>query len=212
MKISAIVLAAGQSTRMGMIKLLLDLDGGTIVERVVNVLLRSKVDEVIVVVGYEGDRVRRRFLGKDVQVVYNRDYHEGMAASIREGLRHIDQTAHGVLIALGDHPLMTADTIDKLIDTYRKADKGIVCPTYEGKRGHPVIFNFKRYGEALSSLRGDVGGRAVVEAHGDDLFEFTVDSPGVIRDVDVWEEYQKIKRQITAKSDRNKGSNDKGKD
>lgn len=203
MKISAILLAAGQSKRMGTNKLLLDIGGQALVERVVKVLLRSKVDSVIVVAGFEWKRVRQRLWTKGVRVVYNRQYREGMAASIREGLRHIDQGSHGVLIVLADHPFITSDTIDQLIDAYRGSQKGIVCPTYQGKRGHPVIFNLERYGKALSQLKGDIGGRAVIEAHRDDLLEFAIDSPGVIRDIDVWEDYDEFRTLLAEESDRN---------
>lgn len=201
MKISAIVLAGGQSTRMGTNKLLLDLGGQTLVERVVSVLLGSQVDHVIVVVGFEWERVREQLKEKDVQVVYNRQYPEGMAASIREGLRHIDPGTHGVLIALADHPLLTSDVIDQLIDAYRETRKGIVCPTFEAKRGHPVIFNLAKYGKALSQLKGDIGGRVVIETHRDDLLEFAVDSPAVIRDIDSWEDYEQLRRLIAEESD-----------
>lgn len=190
MKISAIVLAAGQSRRIGINKLLLDIGGETLVERVVNVLLRSQVDEVIVVVGFDWKSVQSRLRREDVRVVYNRRYREGMAASIREGLRYVAQDSHGVLIVLADHPLLTSQLIDQLIDAYRKTRKGIVCPTYEGNRGHPVIFNLKKYGKPLSQLKGDIGGREVIGAHRDDLLEFAVDSPGVIRDIDSWEDYE----------------------
>ncbi|NIQ38629.1 MAG: NTP transferase domain-containing protein [Proteobacteria bacterium] len=193
MKISAVVLAAGQSTRIGMNKLLLDLGGETVLERVVDALLASRVDRVIVVVGYEGERVRQRLRGRDVFVIHNPEYHEGMAASIREGLKHIDPGSHGVLIALGDQPLMSSGTIDQIVDAYRNTRKGIVCPTHRGKRGHPVIFNLKKYEKALLMLRGDIGGKKIIETHGDDLLEIAVDSPGVVSDIDLWEDYEKVK-------------------
>jgi len=202
MEISAILLAAGQSTRMRTNKLLLDMGGVSLVERVVDVLLRTQVDRVIVVVGFEGERVRERLWRKDVRVVYNRHYREGMGASIREGIRHIDQGSHGVLIALADHPLLTSNTIDQLLEAYRNTRKGIVCPTYGGKRGHPVIFNVEKYEKALSQLKGDIGGRAVIESHQDDLLEIPVDSPGVIRDIDLWEDYRESERFIAQESGR----------
>ncbi len=180
--------------------------GQTLVERIVEVLLRSKVDEVLVVAGFEWERVRDCLRGKDVQVVRNRQYREGMAASIRAGLRHIDQGSKGVLIVLADHPFMEAATIDQLVDAYGKSSKGIVCPTYAGERGHPVIFDLEKYGKPLSLLRGDVGGRSVIEAHGDDLLELAVDSPGVIRDIDVWEDYEASRRLMAHEWDGNKGS------
>lgn len=202
MKISAIVLAAGQSTRMGVNKLLLDMGGETLVERIVNVLLRSQIDRLVVVAGFEWERVWQQLRRKNVHVVYNRRYREGMAASIREGLRHLDQGTHAVLIALADHPLLTSDVIDQLIEAYRKTQKGIVCPAYGGKRGHPVIFDLEKYGKPLSELRGDVGGRAVIETHPDDVLEFAVDSPAVIRDIDFWEDYEESRKLMADRADR----------
>jgi molybdenum cofactor cytidylyltransferase len=194
MKISAIVLAAGESRRMGTNKLLLDVGGQALVERVVNALLRSAVDRVIVVAGFERQSVQQLFKRQDVRVVYNRQYQEGMASSIREGLRHLSPDDHGVLIALADHPFLRSQIVDRLIETYRKTRRGIVCPTYQGKRGHPVVFNVKRYAEPLSRLQGDIGGRTVIEAHEEDVVEVAVDSPAVIMDIDSWEDYKESLR------------------
>jgi molybdenum cofactor cytidylyltransferase len=200
MKISAILLAAGESKRMGSNKLLLDLGGQILVERVVDVLLRSLVDEVVVVAGFEWESVRWHLRRKGVRVIYNPQYREGMAASIREGLRHIDPDSHGVLIALADHPLLMPDTVDRLIHVYWHTRKGIVCPTHRGQRGHPVIFNLKKYGQGLSKLKGDIGGKAIIMAHRDDLLEYPVDSPGVITDIDVWQDYEECVRLIAEES------------
>jgi len=196
MGISAILLAAGQSKRLGANKLLLDVAGEALVERVVNVLLQSRVDEILVVVGFEAERVRRRLQGKPIRLVLNRHYREGMASSLRVGVRHVDPSAHGVLVALADHPWLTSETVDRLIDAYRGTSKGIVCPTYRGMRGHPVIFNGERYRGPLSKMRGDIGGRPLIEGHRDDLLEVPVDSPGVIRDIDFWEDYHKARKTI----------------
>ena len=200
--VTAILLAAGQSKRMGTNKLLLEVGEKTLVERMVDVLSKSRVDRIIVVVGFEADRVRERLAGRDVDVVFNHQYREGMAGSIRAGLRWIGRGSNGVLIALADHPLLTPETIDRLIDGYRRTEKGIVCPTYRGERGHPVIFNLRKYGEALSKLEGDMGGKGVVETHRDDVLEIAVDSPGVIRDIDRWEDYQEFQRLVSQELNR----------
>jgi len=196
MGISAILLAAGQSKRLGANKLLLDVAGEALVERVVNVLLQSRVDEILVVVGFEAELVRRRLQGKPIRFVLNRHHREGMASSLRAGIAHTDPAARAVLIALADHPWLTSDTVDRLINVYQGTSKGIVCPTHGGMRGHPVIFDVKRYGEILLGLRGDTGGRSVIDAHQDDLLEVPVDSPGVIRDIDFWEDYETARKMI----------------
>jgi molybdenum cofactor cytidylyltransferase len=200
MKITALLLAAGESKRLGVNKLLLDMGGETLVERVVDVLLQSQVDEVLVVAGFEAELVRQRLQGKPIRLVLNRHYQEGMASSFRVGVSHVDPAADGVLIALADHPWLTSETVDRLIDAYRGTSKGIVCPTYRGMRGHPVIFNGKRYRGPLSKLRGDIGGRRLIEGHRDDLLEVPVDSPGVIRDIDRWEDYEIAKKMTAEKA------------
>ena len=202
MKISAVLLAAGESKRLGANKLLLDIGGETLLERAIKVLLRSHVDEVLVVVGFEAARVSRRLRGKPIRLVLNRDHREGMASSLRVGVAHTARSAHGVVIGLADQPWLTSDTVDRLVDAYRGTSKGIVCPTYGGMRGHPVIFNMKRYKEVLLSLRGDTGGRSVIDAHEDDLLEVPVDSPGVIRDIDLWEDYQTARETIPEEAGR----------
>ena len=202
MKISAIVLAAGESKRMGRNKLLLDIGRQTLIERVTEAVSNSQVDRVIVVTGFDRDSVRKKLVEKNVRVVYNRRYQEGMATSIREGLKHIDPEAHSVLIALGDQPLIGSRMIDQLIDAHRKASKGIACPTFRGRRGHPVIFDLEKYGKGLSELRGDIGGRKLLEAHTDDLLEVAVDCPGAIRDIDVWKDYEELLELMVRRSDR----------
>jgi molybdenum cofactor cytidylyltransferase len=202
MKVSAIILAAGESKRMGRDKLLLDFGGETLIERVVGALVRSKVDRILVLAGANSGKIRKLFRGRKALVVRNRKYKEGMAASIREGLRHIDPETHGVLIALGDHPFLTTEVIDQLIDGYRKTEKGIVYPVFEGKPGHPVIFNLKRYGKALADLKGDVGGRSVVQAHPEDVFAVVVDSSGVISDIDRVKEYEESLRLFAKGTDK----------
>lgn len=205
MKVSAIVLAAGQSKRMGVNKLLLDMRGKTLIERVVKAVLHSNVDRVIVVAGFEWERVQRLFHGKDVLVVFNSRYREGMGASIREGLRHIEPGTDAVLIALGDHPFLTRAIVDRLVRAYDQTPKGIVCPTYEGKRGHPVIFDLQRYAGRLSGLGGDVGGRALIERNPADLLEVPVDSPAVIRDIDSWDDYRECLQVLGGKPRGKKG-------
>ncbi|MBW2058117.1 MAG: nucleotidyltransferase family protein [Deltaproteobacteria bacterium] len=210
MRISAIVLAAGRSTRMGTNKLLLELEGETLVERIVDVLLRCRLDRITVVTGFESERIRERLKRREVDLAHNPRFHEGMATSIRVGLRQIGPDTGAVLIALADHPLLTPELVDRLIEAYRRSDKGIVCPRFRGKRGHPVIFDLARYREALVRLEGDIGGREVVEAHRDDLLEFDVDSPAVIRDIDSLEDYEECRRLLGRQAEREGREKDKG--
>jgi molybdenum cofactor cytidylyltransferase len=186
--LSAILLAAGKSKRMGELKQLMPLGEGTIIEQAIDNLLASAVDEVIVVLGHKAGEIKRAIAARPVKITVNPDYEEGMSTSIIAGLRLVDPKAQAVMLALGDQPLVESQTINRLIDEFRKSDKGIALPTYKGKRGNPVIFAIK-YKPELLKLKGDIGGRDIVKRHPQDVLEVAVSSEGVITDIDTEEDY-----------------------
>jgi molybdenum cofactor cytidylyltransferase len=187
--ISAILLAAGQSKRMGKLKQLMPFGKSTIVEQAVDNLLGSAVDEVIVVVGYKAEDVMKAIVVKPIKLVINPDYKQGMGTSIIAGLKSVQSRTQGVMLALGDQPLVNSQTINRLIEEFYNHDKGIAVPTYQDRRGHPIIFAMK-YKEQLLKLSGDVGGRQIIEDHPDDVLEVAVDSKSVIADFDTTDDYQ----------------------
>jgi molybdenum cofactor cytidylyltransferase len=187
--ISAILLAAGQSKRMGKLKQLMPFGKSTIVGQAVDNLLNSSVDEVVVVVGYMAEDVTNAIAAKPVKLVINRDYEQGMSTSIVAGLKSVRSGVQGVMLALGDQPLVDSQTISRLIDEFYGHDKGIAVPTYRGRRGHPIIFAIK-YKEQLLKLSGDVGGRQIIENNPDDVLEVAVDSESVVADFDTTDDYQ----------------------
>jgi molybdenum cofactor cytidylyltransferase len=190
--ISAIILAAGRSERMSRLKQLMPWQQSTVLEQTVDNFLGSKANEVIVVVGYRAEEVRRVLAGKPVRWVINPDYEQGMSASIIAGLSLVDDQTQAVMLALGDQPLINSQTISRLIDEFSGCDKGIVIPTYRGRRGHPVIFALT-YKEQLLQLKGDVGGRQIIARHPEDVLEVAVDCEGVCIDIDTVENYCSIK-------------------
>jgi len=187
--ISVILLAAGESKRMGETKQLMPFSRGTMVEQTVDNLLNSTVDEVIVVVGHRAEEVIKTIVTKPVKLAVNPDYQQGMSTSIIAGLRLVDSRAQAVMLALGDQPLVDSQTINRLIDEFYNHNKGIAIPTYRGRRGHPVIFAV-RYKEKLLGLKDDIGGRQIIKDYPDDILEITVDSEGVITDIDTRSDYQ----------------------
>jgi molybdenum cofactor cytidylyltransferase len=187
--ISAILLAAGQSKRMGELKQLMPFGQSTIVEQAVDNLLSSAVDEVIVVVGYKARDVTRAIAAKPIKLVINPDYEQGMSTSIIAGLKSVHSRTQGVMLALGDQPLVNSQIINRLIEEFYNHDKGIVVPTYQGRRGHPIIFAIK-YKEQLLELSGDMGGRQIIENHPDDVLEVAVDSESIVADFDTTDDYQ----------------------
>ncbi len=186
--ISAIVLAAGESRRMGKPKQLLPLGSRTILEQVIDNLLSSKVSEVIVVLGYRAEEIRKRLSGKSVRFVINHDYQQGMSSSIVAGLKSVDMKTKAAMLVLGDQPFIGSDTINCFIDIFNSHDRGIVVPVYQGKRGHPVIFSIK-YRDELLGLTGDTGAKKVIASHESDVLEITVASECVCRDIDTISDY-----------------------
>jgi molybdenum cofactor cytidylyltransferase len=189
--ISAIVLAAGESKRMGQTKQLLEFRGKTILEHVLDNLLNSQVGEVILVLGHEAERIRQKVPAQKIMVVINRHYKEGMSTSIRTGLMAMDKKAEAFMVVLADQPAISKGIFNRLIQSFEGArpEKSIVLPTYRGTRGHPVLLGMKYKEEALR-LKGDVGCRQILVNHPEDILEIEVDSDVVLYDIDTPEDYR----------------------
>lgn len=189
--LSAILLAAGESKRMGELKQLMPLGKSTLLEQAIDNLLNSSVDETIVVVGHKAEEITRAIATKPVKIALNPDYQKGMSASIVAGLTLVDPQSQAVMLALADQPLVESGTINQLIAAFHNHDKGIAVPTHRGKRGHPIIFAIK-YKAELLELKGDIGGREIIQNHPDDVLEVAVDSPSVISDINTRDDYQSL--------------------
>jgi molybdenum cofactor cytidylyltransferase len=186
--ISAIILAAGESRRMGEPKQLMPLGKTTILERTVDNFLNSEVHDVIVVVGYRAEEVISLIADRSVAIAVNSAYREGMSTSIVAGLSLISNKTQGVMLALADQPFIDSHTINHLIEAFGVHNKNIAIPVYQSKRGHPVIFAIK-YKEELLRLKGDIGGREIIGQHPDDILEVTVDCEGICVDIDTIDNY-----------------------
>ena len=187
--LSAILLAAGESKRMGKPKQLMPLGQSTLLEQTIDNLLNSAVDEIIVVLGHRAEEITKTIAAKLVKIMVNPNYQQGMSTSIIAGLNLVDRQAKAVMLALGDQPLVDSQTINQLIDEFYNHDKGIAIPTYQGRRGHPITFAIK-YKPKLLELEGDIGGRQIIQYHPDDILEVAVDSESVIADIDTRDDYQ----------------------
>jgi molybdenum cofactor cytidylyltransferase len=163
-RVSALILAAGASTRMGEPKLALAVDGVPMLRRVTQAALASGCAEVVVVLGTHADRYRPLLDGLAVRVVINPDPAEGMGSSIRRGVEAASPDADGVVILLGDQPYVSGAIIDRLIETALADERRIVASAYRGTVGPPVYFHRAFFLELLT-LEGDRGARAVIEAH-----------------------------------------------
>ncbi len=187
--IAAIVLAAGQSSRMAPYhKLLLpDRAGKPMIARVVDNLLSSSLRPILVVVGHRAEEIKAALAGRPVTFVVAADYAEGLAASLRAGVKALPSEAQAALIALGDMPLVTARVIERLIETY-DPDEGrlIAVPIHRGRRGNPVLWD-RRFFPAIAALRGDGGAKGVIDQHLEAVAEVDISDESVLRDFDTVE-------------------------
>ena len=177
--ISAIVLAAGESRRMGKTKLILDWQGKTILQHVLDTLRDSSLDEVVLVLGHEAERIRGRIQAPGVKIVINPDYREGMSTSLHRGILAADPDTQAFLVVLADQPGINPEIIRELIQNFRQAfpGKNIVVPVFKGRRGHPVLFGGKYRGEILID-------------HPEDILTVEMDAEAVLVDIDTPEDYQ----------------------
>jgi len=186
--LSSIVLAAGESRRMGVPKQLMPWRQSTIVEQTVDNLMGSAVDEVVVVVGHMAEEVKKVLATRPVKLVVNPYFEQGLSTSIIAGLNQVDSQAQAVMLALGDQPLINSQVINRLIEEFYKHDKGIVVPTYQGRWGHPVIFAIK-YKEKLLDLKGDTGGKQIIRNSTRDVLEVPVACESIYIDIDTMDDY-----------------------
>jgi molybdenum cofactor cytidylyltransferase len=175
---------------MGVDKLSLPWGKKTVLEHCFEILLRSNVQELVIVLSIRNKGIENLFQGKKVKIVTNPYFMKGMSHSIRRGLQAIHPNSHGILIALGDQPFLKTRTINVLIRTFDQGRGGIILPSFHGERGHPVIFD-RKYKKELLDLKGDVGGRFIIERHPEDLRVVPIKSGGVVKDVDTWQDYKK---------------------
>ena len=188
--ISGILLAAGLSSRMGEPKQLLPFGESTIVETVVDSMLGAKFNEIIVVVGHCAAEIREQLGTRPIKIVFNPDYREGMLTSAQTGIRTL-QGSDAFALMLVDQPFITSELIDQVVDGYVQTDKGITLPSYNYKRGHPVIFDQRYANEVLALDAGSGGVRTLFKRYSDDIHYVTVDSDRVLRDIDYREDYER---------------------
>jgi molybdenum cofactor cytidylyltransferase len=190
MLVGAIILAAGESKRMGKPKLLLPFGDKTIVETVVTNVIQSKADEALVVLGADPEKIEEKIKDLPVTITVNPHYKKGMLSSVQWGFNAIPENIQGVLICLGDQPSIPPSVMDKVIESFKSSKKGIIVPAFNKNRGHPVLIDVK-YRKEIEDLSPDVGLRGIVYNHPRDTMEVEVDTPAVLRDIDNPDDYMK---------------------
>jgi len=186
----AMILAAGESRRMGEPKLLLPFGKKTIIETVIDSVIQSKAEGILVVLGSNREKIEKRIKNLPLEMTFNPDFRKGMLSSVQRGFQTLPEDAHAFLVILGDQPSISSTVIDKVIDAYKKTGKGIVLPVYKKERGHPVLIGMK-YRDEVQNLSPDIGLRELVYGHPDDILEVEVEAAGILQDIDDIEDYTK---------------------
>ena len=184
-RIAALVLAAGQSRRMGQDnKLLAEIKGQAMVRHVAEAATASGAQSTIVVTGHEPDAVRAALGGLDLTITHNPDFAEGLSTSLRAGLQVVADDYDGVVVCLGDMPGLTPALIDRLIAAFDPVEgRAIVLPTHRGKRGNPVLWG-RRFFDAMKTIAGDVGARHLLGENEDLVVEIDANDDAVLVDID----------------------------
>jgi len=183
-RIAAIVLAAGQSKRMGANKLLADLGGAPMIRRSVEAARAAGVESVIVVTGHEAGKIAAAVEGPGIEIVHNPNYAHGLATSLKRGLAALPGDADAVLVCLGDMPRVTPKAMGRLIAAFNPEERRTICvPVHRGQRGNPVLWGAKHFA-AMAALDGDRGAKALMEQFADELVEVEMADDGVLIDAD----------------------------
>ena len=193
--IAAILLAAGQSRRMGAFKPLLPFGERTVVEACLGNLLEGGVEEVVVVIGHRADEMRARLAHIPTRFAVNDDAESEMGVSIARGVEQISQAAEAAFIALVDQPAIPPEIIRLLVEERARTGARLIVPEYAGRGGHPVLIDLG-FRQELLNLDPQRGLRALFAAHRDQVLRVGVASPYIARDMDRWDDYCELYREV----------------
>ena len=193
--ISAVILAAGESKRMGkQNKLLLPVAGEALLVKLIKSVCDSDVGQVIVVIGHEAEKIRRKLNNFPLSFVYNPNFSEGMTTSIKCGVKEVSPDCDGYMICLADMPFINTSEINKLIHAYDqnriKEKRLIVIPVYQGHRGNPVLFSTE-FREDILGHKMEYGCKGVIMNNFESVKEIEMDDDSMLLDVDTLEDYQR---------------------
>lgn len=190
--VAALVLAAGASTRMGGAnKLLVDVEGRSMLLHVLEAVQSSRVQATVVVLGHERERVAQALRGRGLIEVYNPDHGRGLGSSLACGVAALPERCEGVIVCLGDMPRVRAEHLNRLIDAFEGGCE-ICVPVHAGRRGNPVLWG-RRFFPDLRAAEGDVGGRVLLERHPACVCEVPMADDAVLTDVDSPEALRRLR-------------------
>ena len=187
---AGVILSAGQSSRMGSPKALLPYRGATFLEHLVSLLL-GRVEPLLVVLGHEADHIREAVhLPPQARVLLNPNYRMGQLSSLQTAIRALEGNAvSGLLVVPVDHPAVEPAVVAALLETFAAEQPEVLMPTFDGRRGHPVIFSARLFAELLAAPMEE-GARAVVRRHA--ARELPVNDAGILANIDDPESYRRL--------------------
>lgn len=189
--IAALILAAGESSRMGQDKALLTYRGRTFLETIVASLQEAGIERVAVVLGHHAEQIQGAVTLEGAEIIINRDYRRGQTSSLQAGLRALESPSlEAIVLCLVDHPLVAADTVRRLIASFRETGASVVIPTYENQRGHPALISRALF-EELLRLSPDEGANTVIRKYRDSTEFVEVSDEGILLDVDNPDAYRR---------------------
>jgi molybdenum cofactor cytidylyltransferase len=163
---------------------LAEIAGKPLVRIVAEQVLASKASHVTVVTGHQAGEVEKALRGLKVDFVYNPDFVDGLASSVKAGIAAVPAKADGAIVCLGDMPLIDAHLIDRLIAAFQPDSGGLIAvPVSDGRRGNPVLWS-RRFFSELMTLDGDTGARHLIAKHGEAVAEVPVEGHGAFLDID----------------------------
>lgn len=185
----AVIMAAGGSRRFGGIKQLLELDGKSLLKRVVDTTTKTLGNRVKLVLGIKPNKLQREADGYDIEIVVNRDWENGIASSLRAGIKSLPAHCKGALIVFCDQPRINEQHLRQMIDAWKQQPTRIIACSYAGTQGVPVIFP-SNYFASILELQGDNGAKSIIEKNPDNLTLIPV--PEAEIDIDTQEDLIKI--------------------
>jgi molybdenum cofactor cytidylyltransferase len=193
--IAGIVLAAGESRRMGRQKLLLPYAGVPVIRHIVNVLLESDVDAIGVVTGKDDAPVEECLVDVHVQFMHNEHYKNGMLSSVRKGVELAQELDTDMMLLLGDQPMIKVEVVNKLLSGWREKEKGIHVASYHSRGGHPVVIHRSFYDEILNEFENE-GLRGLMKKHSEQVSKIEMSDERVLMDMDSPADYEAALKQL----------------
>lgn len=187
--INAIILAAGESKRMGKLKPLLQFKDKTFLEQIISVLKLSDVDRITVVLGAEAETIKESIDLSGTSVVVNKNYQREQLSSLIVGIEDIPEETEAILLCLVDTPFITKEVVNKIISKFKETDSPIIVPVFNKERGHPTLFSKSLFSELVNAPK-EQGARYVLYSNEEKILELETAESGILIGINTPEDYK----------------------